>query len=198
MKPKPLLDASVLRSVIDYNPDTGAMTWRARPSSMFVAGRYSAERAAKTWNAKCAGKPALASPTANGYLHGAINDISCLAHRVAWKIVTGTDPDDVDHINGDRTDNRFANLRDCSRSDNMRNRGLSRNNKSGTHGVWQEAKTGKWCAQIEHDGLVSDLGRHDTYDEARLARKAAERSLGFHPNHGRATSHAIAAASLVS
>lgn len=190
MKPKTLPPAERLRALIDYDPHTGAMFWRARPESMFAQGRYPAARAAKVWNAKFAGRRALGSPTANGYLHGAVDGVDALAHRVAWKIVTGEDPDDTDHINGDRADNRFCNLRSCSRIDNMRNRGVSANNKSGYHGVWQEARTGRWCAQIEHEGQVTDLGRHET-------KEAAVR-LGFHPNHGARDGHRIAAASLVS
>lgn len=195
MKPKPLPPVERLRELIDYDPATGFMVWRTRADDLFSGARYPKARAARVWNAKFAGKPALASPTSNGYLHGSVDNTDALAHRVAWKIVTGQEPEDTDHINGDRTDNRFANLRSCSRIDNMRNRGLSSNNRSGHHGVWQEAATGKWCAQIEHEGTVTDLGRHLTKEAAVAARQAAERSLGFHPNHGTRDGHAIAAAS---
>lgn len=189
MKPKPLPSAEVLRTLLDYDVETGSLIWRPRSPDLFTGSKYSPERAAAVWNGIMAGKPALASVTANGYGHGAIYGQSFLAHRVIWKMVTGEEPEDIDHINGDRTDNRFANLRSCSRIDNLRNRGLSRNNKSGHHGVWQEAKSGKWCAQIEHDGKVDWLGSFDTKDAAVMARNAAEISLGFHPNHGKRLGH---------
>ena len=165
---------------------------------MFSGSRFPADRAAKAWNAKFSGKPALASYTSNGYLHGAVDGVDALAHRVIWKIVTGEDPEDIDHINGDRADNRFDNLRSCSRSENMRNRGISSNNKTGHHGVWQVTCSEHWYAQIEHDGKVETLGSFPTKAEAVQARIEAEQRLGFHPNHGKRVSHSIAAASFLS
>jgi hypothetical protein len=196
MKPKPTPSAEQLRKLLDYDPETGALTWRERSPDWFIGSKHTPERAAACWNAKMAGKPALASVTANGYGHGAIGNQSFLAHRIIWKMATGEDAEDIDHVNGDRTDNRLANLRSCSRTANMRNRGLSRNNRSGYHGVWMELKTGKWCAQIEHDGIVEDLGRFDVIEDAAAARKAAELRLGFSANHGARSGYAIASASL--
>lgn len=185
MKPKQLPSTDYLRQRLDYDPATGILTWRARCADEFTSKpRYSAERQANTWNGKNAGKPALASLTANGYLHGAIDYASYLAHRVIWKHVTGVDADDIDHINGVRTNNRFSNLRSCSRSDNMRNRHRSSNNTSGATGVHLDAPSGLWYAQMALDGRLLYLGRYSVFEDAVAARRSAEIEHGFTPRHG--------------
>lgn len=198
MAPKELPSLETLRKLLDYDPETGVLTWKIRSADMFVGGRYPPERQAAAWNSRLAGKPALNSPMSNGYLHGAIGSAHFLAHRVAWKLAAGEDPNEVDHINGDRTDNRFANLSSGDRTANMRNRGIGQNNRSGVIGVYQEASTGKWCAHIEHGNTKRALGRFDDIESAIAARKAAEVEVGFHPNHGARMCHAMAAANFSS
>lgn len=194
MAPKQLPPVEYLRKLFLYNPETGSLVWKERPVSDFKDGTYPAQRACNTWNGKWAGKEALNSPTNNGYLHGAIDYQSFLKHRVIWKFVTGQDPIDIDHANGIRKDNRFANLADCTRRENMRNRGIGKSNTSGHIGIYKSG--GKWTAQIEHDGITENLGAFQNLADAVAARKEAEARLGFHPNHGTRNGHAIAAANL--
>lgn len=80
----------------------------------------------------------------------------------------------VDHINGDKLDNRRRNLRVVSCSQNLLNTGLWRNNRSGVSGVHWDTRRRKWAAQQRVDGVNHSLGRFATFDEAVAARRAAE------------------------
>lgn len=173
----------ILRQLIDYNPETGAMTWRMRPDSLFRPdGRRDAKANAACWNSKNAGKPALASPR-NGYLCGRLFDKTVSAHRVAWAIHYGKWPSDcIDHINGNRADNRISNLRDVSIAENNRNETLRKNNTSGVTGVSWETRRLKWQARIRNECI----GYFNSKEAAIAARKQAEAASNFHPNHGRA------------
>src|SRR3546814_6825516 len=98
----------LLRSLLHYAPDTGALSWRARPVDMFTGAPQGAERAAASWNARYAGKPAMAGVSRQGYARGAIFDRVYLAHRVAWAIHYGSWPsEEIDHINQDRKSTRL-------------------------------------------------------------------------------------------
>lgn len=180
-------DPMLLRSLLDYDPETGGLSWRARPAHMFAEAPRGAERAAASWNARYAGKPALAGVGRQGYARGAIFDRIYLAHRVAWAIYHGSWPDgEIDHINHVRTDNRISNLRLVSRDENCRNASRASNNSSGTTGVSWHKRAGKWLAVIVHDGEQRHLGVFTEFEDAVAARKQAERDLGFHLNHGSA------------
>jgi hypothetical protein len=114
----------------------------------------------------------------DGYWYGRIFYQQVLAHRVAWKIMTGVDPTEIDHIDGNRGNNKWSNLRDGTRSDNLRNVSLKRNNKSGSMGVSFSKRQQKWIASIW-------LGSFDSKEEAIEIRKKYEALLGYHANHGR-------------
>lgn len=171
------------RELLEYDPETGAFKWKRRDSRHFAGtpGRTSSHAAAN-WNARYAGKPALTAKTCDGYLHGNIHNRRVKAHRVAWLVVHGEWPDgQIDHINGDRSDNRISNLRVVSDAENKRNAKLYSTNKTGVPGVSWDRARGKWQAQC----LRKPLGRFDTFEEAVAARREAERAGNFHPNHGR-------------
>ena len=187
MKPGNLPAAELLRDLLEYNPETGALTWRERRAKHYphVSGK-TPEHCAAVFNSSFSGKPAFTNVSKNGYRTGSIFNHHYYAHRVIWKLVHGSDPLDIDHVNGDRTDNRLCNLESKPRGENLKNRRLSRNNTSGFHGVWRDASRGRWIATIENDGRRINLGRFEEKADAVAARKAAEKALGFHPNHGRA------------
>lgn len=108
-------------------------------------------------------------------------------HRIIWLLTHGDWPRGcIDHINGDRTDNRPANLRDVTRQENSMNQALNSRNTSGVVGVRWRERYGKWEAQIKVSGRHQYLGRFASFEAAVAARKEAERLNGFHPNHGRA------------
>lgn len=168
---------------LDYNSDTGLLVWRLRDVSEFQGMTYPAERHAKIWNAKHVGKPALNAPMANGYRHGMLDGIDYLQHRIIWKLVAGVDPEFIDHINGDRSDNRLVNLRSVSAEENMRNRTLSINNSSGCPGVHFEARSQRWVVQLELAGRVKYVGRYIELSDAIAARVRATEGQGFTERH---------------
>jgi hypothetical protein len=80
---------SEMRRFLSYDPNSGALTWRARNADDFIAGVWSAETQANSWNSRYAGKSAFDAISSNGYKKGTINNHTCLAHRVCWAIVLG-------------------------------------------------------------------------------------------------------------
>lgn len=176
-----------LDSILRYDPTNGKLFWLERPSSMFnEPWRYTKDRSARIWNTRYAGKEAFTSLDGTGYRSGRILDKTYHAHRIIWVIVTGEVPEEVDHINGDRSDNRFSNLRAVTKPENTVNKCMSSKNTSGVTGVYWDKRRSKWTAAIQVRGKFLFLGYRETIEEASLLRKAAERRYGFHPNHGRA------------
>jgi hypothetical protein len=107
-----------------------------------------------------------------GYLQASVGNCSYRLHRLAWLYVHGEWPNGViDHINGDRSDNRIANLRDVSQRANTLNVPLRKTNKSGISGVWWHARIKRWRVSI--DGK-NHLGHFSDFFEACCARKSAE------------------------
>lgn len=121
-----------------------------------------------------------------GYRQMRVDGRDYRAHHIIWLMVKGYLPSELDHINGDRTDNRIENLREVDRQENLRNQKLRKSNSSGVMGVGWDKTHGKWTARIRHDGKNRTLGSFKTYEEAVEARKAAEVIHGYHVNHGRA------------
>lgn len=162
-----------LHRLLDYDPEAGTFTWKPRG----VSG----------WDDRWAGREAFPC-TYNGYRVGSLlGRGSIAAHRVAFKYVHGLDaPGEVDHINGDRSDNRIANLRAATITQQRRNAARPRHNTSGHMGVRFRADKGRWHAYITECNRYRHIGYFDTEQQAMAARKAAERRLGFHENHGRA------------
>lgn len=166
------LPAEAMRELLHYEPETGKLFWLARPESAF-----SSARAQLSWNARWAGKEAFTA-TNYGYPVGNINARTYQGHRVIWAIVHGVWPEhDLDHINGDRADNRLANLREATRSENLCNRDMSPQNTSGHKGVYFHEKTQKWRAHIKKDGKFRFLGCFPVLDDAIAARALAADKL---------------------
>ena len=172
MATKALPSPEVLRQLLRYEPDTGRLFWLPRPDS------------SPQWNAKYAHKEALTSSHNGGYRHGSILWVSCLAHRVIMAMETGAWPaNDVDHINGDRTDNRRANLRLATRSENLRNTGVKASSRSGIKGVTFHTARNKWVAQIRAGGENHRLGYFKCRTAAMVTYVKANRAL--HGEFGR-------------
>lgn len=105
--------------------------------------------------------------------------------RVAFALMVGRWPICIDHINGNRTDNRWFNIREVSQAENSKNQKVYKNNTSGVPGVrWIKDKN-KWGSRIRHAGKVHSLGHYQCFFEAVCAKKSAELRYGFHENHGR-------------
>ena len=107
-----------------------------------------------------------------------IGDKHYYAHRVIWKMVTGDEPEHIDHINGRPDDNRLTNLRAATHSLNMRNRKVSKSNRSARVGVFK-APGNKWDAQIVGHNGQERLGRFVCFGQACRVRAAAEKEHGY-------------------
>lgn len=166
-----LITQKRLKEVLSYNPDTGHFTW-LNPTSFRVRVGDIAGYNHKT-------------PDGKTYIQTSIDGFKCYAHRLAWLYMLGEYPSEqIDHINGNGTDNRWSNLREVSHITNSKNQKLRSTNSSGITGVYWSEQRQKWCASITVKGKSIALGRHDTKEEAVEARKQAEREHGFHENHG--------------
>jgi hypothetical protein len=100
------------------------------------------------------------------------------AHRLAWLYTHGVWPiGDVDHVNRDRADNRIANLRDTTRSQNMRNSIRVRTASSPLQGVCWDRQAQRWLASITSDGKQMHLGRYETAEMAHEAYVKASREI---------------------
>lgn len=187
MAAKALPPQEVLRQLLDYCPETGVLKWKARGLEWFTSGAQTVQHNANIWNGKNAGREAFVTELPSGHRYASIDRKKYLAHRVIWKMVTGQDPDTVDHINGNPRDNRWSNLRSVEQSINSRNCRLSKNNTSGVNGVYWSSKHRKWCAVLHVDYQRHHLGLFDDLSEAAAARKSAESAHGYHENHGRLT-----------
>lgn len=181
---KKLPSKEELNKLLRYEPDTGLLFWRRRTEEDgFVdVGRHSLAHTCAKWNGRFADKEALIK-VAHGYRCGRLNRDYVMAHRIIWKLVTDIDPIQVDHIDGDRSNNRWENLRNVTASENRRNTARRSNNTSGVVGVHWNKQIKKWSAVIVLKTVY--LGAFDSFDDAVAARKAAEVEYGFHPNHGR-------------
>ena len=112
----------------------------------------------------------------NGYLYLRMDGRLYTLHRVIWKMVTGREPDHLDHINGCRIDNRLSNLREVSRNQNNRSIGITKANSSGYIGVRFSEKEKCWTTQITVERKRISLGRFKDKRQAVEAynRKAIE------------------------
>lgn len=110
----------------------------------------------------------------HGYRCIAVDGAIYKAHRLAWLYVHGEWPAlDLDHINRVRDDNRIANLREVSRSENCQNSSGRVDNKSGHRGVYWNKQRACWVAGIGLNGKVKYLGLFSSIDDAAAAYKAA-------------------------
>lgn len=174
------ITADRVRSLFRYEPETGNFYWKSRSMSDF-----SCERIGKGFNTRFSGKMA-GSMCGNGYIHIEIDGEKWKAHRLAWLYTNGSLPfGEVDHINGDRLDNRISNLRVVDDAGNARNRGMDSRNTSGRIGVYWHKSQKRWWAMITVSRRRKSLGYFDTIEDAAKARETAERMFGFHENHGR-------------
>lgn len=171
-----------LKKCINYNPETGIVTRLERPRSHF------SDQAAYTNYHKHLGP--ITNISCRGYIRPKIDGKQYFLHQLIFLYMTGKIPEVCDHINQNKTDNRWSNLRACTMEENNKNMPMFRNNKSGITGVRFRRITisGKnydyWISGISYKGEKIGLGSFKTIFEAACARKSAEIKYGYHTNHG--------------
>lgn len=156
---------SRLKELLQYNPYTGDFVWKVRPSNRVRVGD-------------------VAGSINHGYVIIRIDNVNYYAHRLAFLFMLGQIPEQIDHINHVRNDNRWCNLREATRIINLKNQSMSKNNTSGITGVCWNTENNKWGARINVNCKSVWLGYFHDINEAKAARSKAERHYGFHPNHG--------------
>lgn len=172
------MDIGYLRLRLRYEPETGKLFWREAAPEHFKLPRLHL-----AWNKRFAGKE-VGAKLNNGYLYVNLKKCVMLVHRVIFAMVYGYWPEQVDHINHDRIDNRLINLREATFVTNGQNISLPADNTSGRIGVYWFRQRGVWYARIYVDGKNHHLGYFKEKADAIAAREAAEIRFGFHPNHG--------------
>lgn len=180
MADKGLPCPTVLRLLLRYEPETGRLFWRERARVWFKN-----DKAFRWWNKMFAGNPACDHlDPSSGYRVGTLFGRCVLAHRVAFAVYHGVLPLVTDHINGDRSDNRAANLRSVTKAENAKNVVLSSSNTTGLCGVYKAQASGRWYAQIRINGVKTHLGFFDSPELASKARERAKAAYGYHAGHG--------------
>lgn len=157
------LTADRLRELLHYDADTGVFTWINPPGMKMRRGALAGS----------------SSRGDRGYVVIGIGGRRYRAHRLAWLYATGEWPTgEIDHLNGQRNDNRFANLRDVTHSLNTQNLRAKRDRtRSGLLGAQFRGRTRRWRAQIRIGKVRYELGEFDTPEEAHAAYLAAKRKL---------------------
>lgn len=175
-----------LRECFSYEPETGAIRWNTRPASHFPSVEH-----AYHWNLRHSGTLAFQGRDAEGYGRSEVRyegrRIRTRASRVIFKLMTGREPEQIDHVNGDETDDRWSNLRAATNTDNARNK-IGRQTKHWPKGVFVVGR--KFQAQINIGNDTHRLGLFETPSEAHAAYCAAARAIHgefFNPGPPRPT-----------
>lgn len=121
----------------------------------------------------------------DGYYEFKVGNLRLKAHRIIWFMVYGEWPEQIDHINGVRTDNRLKNLREVSSLDNSKNRARLKSATGETGVGFTGSLKNPYISRIVDMGKIIHLGVFKTLEEAVAARKTAEEKYGYHLNHGK-------------
>lgn len=149
-----------LKEALNYDPETGVFTWRVAVSNKAIPGQRAGQ-----------------SRTL-GYRAIGLFGERYLEHRLAVLYVTGRWPEDeVDHVNGDTSDNRWANLRECVHAENHQNRKTPAHSVQRVMGVTWHKLRSKWRAAIVLRGKQHHLGLFPTKEEAHQAYLTAKAQL---------------------
>ena len=163
-----MMNQSELKKILYYNQKTGVFIWMVSKSNRVKVGDI-----------------AGSLHIIHGYIKIKINGKLYQAHRLAFLYVNGMLPkDEVDHINHNKADNRFSNLREVTHRENGKNLSKITTNTSGIMGVSWHKSNLRWIAFITVLKKRINLGSFVQFHEAVNARKNAEVLYGFHKNHG--------------
>lgn len=171
--PKMLPDSELLIKLLSYDANTGELTWKPRDITLYPDSGGRAKSSLAYFNKFYSGKRADSRTDSYGYRIIKILGERYLAHRVVWKIVTGHEPSIIDHINRDRLDNRFLNLRDTDALGNSWNRECAN--------VWQVKKNGLWRGELVFKGRVIRVCSFECREDAEKAIKALREAFFAFP-----------------
>jgi hypothetical protein len=163
-----------IRRNLEYNKVTGQLLWLTDRSGKRKAGHEAGF--IKTFHR---GKK---------YRYVTVQGQKLLAHRVAYFLVQGVWPDNIDHDDGDGTNNVWSNLKNTDCSGNHKNMRMYNNNTSGESGVVL-TKCGTFQVQVRYGGKNNYLGTFKTMDEARRVRDQAFTDYNYSANHGKKAEH---------
>lgn len=155
------LTADRLRDLMLYDQETGFLRWKRNPPRATKDG-------------------AAGRLDNDGYRRVRVDRRDYVAHRLAWLYVHGEWPaHQIDHINGDKTDNRLANLRDVPHAINVQNirRAATGKKSCSLLGAFKHRQTNRWQARIRLKGKVISLGYFDTPEQANAAYVEGKRRL---------------------
>ena len=149
---KPLPDASLLREYLSYSPKTGILRWRKKFkfSNVTIGDEFG-------------------TTDNKGYRKGSFKKTIYLSARLIWRYMTGDDPGTmlVDHIDRDRSNNKWSNLRLADPALNSENVSKHRDGKSPYKNVTYCKATGRWRANFRRNNILRVSPRYDTPEEAR-------------------------------
>jgi hypothetical protein len=163
---QPPVTIEQVREYFDYDPETGVLKWKCRSDQ------------SKDWNSRWAGK--IAGADSHGYRAISIGRQRYRVHRIIWLLMTGEWPKHhIDHIDMDRSNNRWANLREADWAENNANRRGHRDSRTGVKGVTWHAQRGKYYARINVGKKQISLGLYGRIEDAAAAyARGAEKYHG--------------------
>jgi len=161
------LSADYVRSILDYDPNTGVVTWIDTHRQGIKAGSI-----AGTYNEKA------------GYVYVSIDVSKYCLHRIIWLWMTGVWPEDqIDHIDTCGRNNKWDNLREANNSQNNSNRFATELNTSGFKGVSWHKSRGKWRGVLTKNGRSIHIGHFD--DPRKAAEAYANAAKKYHGEFAR-------------
>ncbi len=162
-----MITQAELKELFDYNAETGVFTWKVKLRNGMNIGDVAGTK------------------DSNGYLVVAYKRKRYYCHRLAWTYIYGDVPNIIDHIDGDKSNNKINNLRNSTYTENARNQKISKNNISGIKSVGWVKSRNKWVVKLRVNGKQKFIGHFDDLELAELV--AIEARIKYHgefANHG--------------
>ena len=171
-----------VRAFLTYYPDTGKLFYNKVGVEWFQHCK-NPKLGCAVFNSKCAGREGF-THLSQGYNRTTFRGRLTLAHRVIWLWMTGEHAGEINHINRNRSDNRWENLESADRKNNMLNKSIYKSNTSGISGVVWNKQNKKWRVQIFRDGKFYNGGLFEDKEDATNKAREMYHQIGFAEEHG--------------